>query len=384
MLKPDYTMGGLEVKDNGTANGTVHHRVLRVVLTSRIGDLYTPLSRIVSSAIEKQMSSGVTDHRGWTTLPSWTMAKRIITTANARVYFGAKLMDNTEFHQCVHSFVDDLLFTAEVLRWTPSITHPLVSRLLMRNHRASKKIIEHLTPVVEERLRNARTGLAGSNHPKPVDCVQFFVDANSRKQQWNASRIVQVVLGMWFASVHQPVLTLIYALENLCEHPEYIEPLRHELSTLSSRSHISDDLEAASHASASALENLPLLDAFMKESSRLRPSDAISVRRKVMQPFTFKDGIHIPAGDVLCVPMNAIMRDETIYPDAEMFSAWRFLESTSQSEGGREKPVKISSRFTDSDFHYPLWGLGGHAWYVPTGVDDVSRPRGLSDLGITF
>lgn len=361
MLRPDYTMGGLEVKDNGTANGTLHHRVLRVVLTSRIADLYAPLSGIVSSAFEKQINSGDRDHKGWTTLPSWTMAKRIITTANAKVYFGAELMDNTEFHDSVHSFIDDLLFTAELLRWTPSIIHPLVSRLLMRNHRASKTIIEHLSPVVEERLRQARSGLSGSDSPKPVDCAQFFVDANSRKQKWTASRIVQVLLGMWFASVHQPVLTLIYALENLCEHPEYIEPLRLELSTLSSGCHVSDDLEAASQESASTLEALPLLDAFMKESPRLRPSDAISVQRKVMQPFTFKDGIQIPA-DVLCVPMNAFKRDEAIYPDAEAFSAWGFMESVRQSDGDHVDTVRNRSRFTDSDFRYPLWGLGGHAW----------------------
>lgn len=354
--------GGLEVKDNGTANGTVHHRVLRLVLTSRVSDLYAPLSGIVSSAIQKQMSSGDRDHSGWTTLPSWTMAKRIVTTANARVYFGAELMDNTEFHDSVHSFIDDLLFTAEVLRWTPSFTHPLVSRALMRNHRASKSIIKHLTPVVKERLHQARNNPSSSDSPRPVDCVQFFVDTNSRKQEWDASRIVQVVLGMWFASVHQPVLTLIYALESLCEHSEYIEPLRRELSALSSEGYISDDLEAASQASASTLEKLPLLDAFMKESSRLRPSDAISVRRKAMQPFTFKDGIHIPAGDVLCVPMNAIMRDEALYADAERFSASRFLESVPRSEEDRDDSVKNSSRFTDSDFRYPLWGLGGHAW----------------------
>ncbi|ROW10725.1 hypothetical protein VPNG_05126 [Cytospora leucostoma] len=362
MLRPDYTMGGLEVKDNGTANGTVHHRVLRVVLTSRIADLYAPLSGIVSSVFEKQISSGDRDHEGWTTLPSWTMARRLITTANARVYFGAELVENTEFHDSVHSFINDLLSTAEILRWTPSIIHPLVSRLLMRNHRASKTIIKHLTPVVEERLRRARTGVSGSGSPKPVDCVQFFVDANSRKQEWTASRIVQVLLGMWFASVHQPVLTLIYALENLCEHPEYIETLRRELSTSAPGRHVSGDLEAAGQGSASALENLPLLDAFMKESSRLRPSDAISVRRKVMQPFTFKDGIHIPAGDVLCVPMIAIMRDEAIYPNAERFFAWRFMDSIRQSGGDGVNTVRNTSRFTDSDSHYPLWGLGGHTW----------------------
>ncbi|ROV91880.1 hypothetical protein VMCG_09176 [Cytospora schulzeri] len=99
MLNPDYTMGSLEVKGNGTAVGTFHHRVLRVFLTSCIADLYAPLSAIVSSALEKQISSGDRDRKGWTTLPSWIMTKSIITTFNnARVYFGAELMVNTQFH----------------------------------------------------------------------------------------------------------------------------------------------------------------------------------------------------------------------------------------------------------------------------------------------
>lgn len=297
-------MGGLEVKDNGNANGTLHHRVLRVVLSAHIPDLHASLSEIVASAFVKEMRKGVKEKNGWTKLPSWATAKRIITTANARVYFGTELTQNSEFQDAVHDFVEDLLFTAEVLRWTPSITHALIAPLLMRNHRASQTITKYLTPIVEQRLRQARNGPAYDERPssKPVDCIQFFVDANSRKQEWTASRIVQVVLGMWFASVHQPALTLVYALENLCEHAEYIEPLRQEI--FSSGCSSSGGIEAESRESAAFIEGLVILDAFMKESSRLRPSDAISVRRKVLQPFTFKDGLQIPAGDVLCVPMN--------------------------------------------------------------------------------
>lgn len=145
---------------------------------------------------------------GWTKLPSWAMAKRVITTANAMVYFGAELTKNSEFQDAVHDFVEDLLFTAEVLRWTPSIGHNLIAPLLMRNYKASQTTISHLTPVVEQRLRRARKSISGLEPPtsKPVDCVQVFVDANSRKQDWIARRIIQVVRGMWFASVHQPRL----------------------------------------------------------------------------------------------------------------------------------------------------------------------------------
>lgn len=356
-------MGGLQVKDQGNANGTLHHRVLRVVLSAHIPDLYASLSEIVASAFVKEMSKCTKDKEGWTSLPSWAMAKRVITAANAQVYFGSELTQNSEFQDAVHDFIEDLLLTSELLRWTPSITHKFIAPLLMRNHRASQTITKHLTPVVEERLRQARKRLANDSPPpasRPIDCVQFFVDANSRKQEWTASRIVQVVLGMWFASVHQPALTLVYALENLCEHPEYIDLLRQEI--FASGSHLSScDMQAGSRESAASLEGLVILDAFMKESSRVRPSDAISVRRKVLQPFTFKDGLQIPVGDVLCVPMNAIMVDGSKYPGSEIFSPWRFIKSTVQPGGNREV-LDNTSRFTDKDLSYPLWGFGGHAW----------------------
>lgn len=68
------------------------------LFSTRIADLYAPLSGIVSSAFEKQISSVDRDHKGCMALPSWTMAKRIITTATSRVYFSAELMDNAEFY----------------------------------------------------------------------------------------------------------------------------------------------------------------------------------------------------------------------------------------------------------------------------------------------
>lgn len=349
---PDHTMGGLKVDDNGNANGTLHHRVLRVVLTSCIPHLYKPVSRMISTAFQEELSNGAKVKGGWTRVSSWSVAKTIITAANARTYFGADLANNPTFHGALRSFIEDLLFTAEILRWSPTFLRPFVGPLLMRNHRASQAIIKHLTPVVEERLSQARN--FPNDKPRasrPVDCIQFFVDANSRKRQWTAKRIVQVLLGVWFASVHQPALTLVYALENLCEHPEYIEPLRKELSSSMDES---GGTEIGKKNPAASLEDIALLDAFMKESSRLRPSDAISVRRKVMSTFNFKDGTQILPGDVACVPMNAILRDEAHYLNAEDFSPWRFLDENGQ--------LRNSSRFTDVVFSYPLWGLGGHVW----------------------
>lgn len=352
-------MNGLEVQDKMNANGSLHTRVLRVVLRSKLPDLCSPLSKIVFDGFDKEFSAAAKHEKDWIQLPSFTMAKRVIAAANALVFFGSDLAANPYFLKAALAYPEDMFFTAEVLRLAPAIVHPLLAPLLMRNYQASKTMVKYLTPVVEQRLRRVRDSCTSEDqHPKPNDCIQFFVDANSRKGEWTAEKIVQVLLGTWFAAVHQPALTIVYALEDLCNHGEYVEPLRRELSALSQ---LRED-EGMKSSAAVFLEDAPLLDAFLKESSRLHPSDSISVRRKVLEPFTFGDGTHLLPGDVACVPSQAIMRDEDTYSDSMKFSAWRFIRKGSGGQGQQE--MRNTSRFTDAELTYPLWGLGRHSWLV--------------------
>jgi len=237
---------------------------------------------------------------------------------------------------------------------------PFIATFTMRNHQASKIMIQHLTPLVDHRMsikqrqaeRKTNGGFFGdSNHrddeeDKPCDIIQFFIDSTFRhsneqkataSSSWSAQKIVQVILGIWFAAVHQPAMSMVYALQDLVDYPEYLEHLRQELTS----------------NSAEAIDSLPLLDSFLKESSRLHPSDAISMRRKVLQPFTFSDGTHLRAGDVACVPSKAIMRDAAHYGMNRLtFDAFRFVKS----KGGD------GTRFTDTSPTYPFWGLGRHSW----------------------
>ncbi|KAF7936355.1 uncharacterized protein EAE98_002574 [Botrytis deweyae] len=263
----------------------------------------------------------------WTQLRSFTVAKKVTVAANSLIFFGEELSNNSEFLSAVLDYPEDLMITAEVLRFMPDSLAPLVAPVLMRNHKASKTLVDHLMLVVEDR-------------PKPVDCIEFFIDANSLKNEWSAQKIVQVIMGIWFAVVHQPALSIVYALEDLCEHPEYVGLLRVELAEMLS-------------ANEENLDSLPLLDSFLKESSRLHPSDSISVRRKVLQPFTFSDGTCLLPGDVACIPLQAIMRDSTYYSDSLTFNAFRFID---------ENRTKNLSKFIDTSSTYPLWGLGKHAW----------------------
>lgn len=333
-------MNGLAVEDRMSANGNLHSRVLRVVLRSYLGHLQQPLYQVICTTSAQLFGSGRKTVTGWTELQSFSWAKEIVAAANSRAFFGETLSSNPEFLKAALDYPEDLFKTAEVLRLIPSVLAPFIAPILMRQHRASKVLVEHLTPVIEQRLHQNRPNddLPGE---KPVDCIQFFIDANLKKDIWSAHKLTQVLLGIWFAALHQPALSLTYALDDLCNHPEYVEPLRTELE--------------ACDTTGDDLENLPLLDSFLKESARLHPSDSISVRRKVLQPFQFSDGTPLSVGDVACVPLQAIMRDPSNYPESMRFDGFRFVDKTRNGN---------TQRFTDTSPAYPLWGLGKRGWYV--------------------
>ncbi|KAI1742994.1 cytochrome P450 [Xylaria scruposa] len=355
MFKPEYTMNGLEVQDTMSGNGNLHTRVFRVILTSHLPILCHPLAQIIADSFSRELSIGKKNDI-WSQIPGFPTAKRVMTAANAFVFFGSDLSANPEFLKAALAYPEDLFFTAEILRLAPSVLHPVLAPILMRNHKASRTLVEYLTPVVARRLRGSHS--SGKDEvSKPKDCIQFFVDVNRHKDKWTAEKIVQVLLGTWFAAIHQPALALVYAMQDICDNPEYVDLLRQELSQNRHDPKNGNLLPSL----ASSIDDAPLLDAFLKESTRLHPADSISVRRKVLQPFTFIDGTHILPGDVACVPSQAIMRDEKYYTASATFSPWRFMRNEKGIKSMRVKGFEKINRFTSTDLTYPFWGLGRHS-----------------------
>ena len=337
MFLPEITMNGLAVEDSMTANGNLHSRVLRIMLPSHLNELQRPLSQTISKTTDSQIIRTTESIDEWQELKVFSMAKQIIAAANSLVFFGEDLCEIDEFVRAASDYPQDLLRTAEILRLLPSILRPYLAPLLMGQHKASTILAKHLIPVVEERQR--QKALGETNPKAHHDCIQFFVDASYKNDTWSAKRIVQVILGIWFASVHQPALSLLYALDDLCTFPEHAKSLEREISN---SIRYDEDLDA-----------LPLLDGFLKESARTNPSDSISVRRKVLDPYMFADGTTLLEGDVACVPLQAIMQGQSLYAQSLHFDPYRFLD--------RNK-TRSKVRFTDATASYPLWGLGKRAW----------------------
>jgi len=76
-----------------------------------------------------------------------------------------------------------------------------------------------------------------------------------------------------------------------------------------------------------------------------------------MTPFVFSDGTHVPAGNVVCVPQQAMMQDPNNYTNALEFQGFRFVTR-------RDGNVTSTSRLSHPGPLFPFWGSVGHSWCV--------------------
>ena len=72
-------------------------------------------------------------------------------------------------------------------------------------------------------------------------------------------------------------------------------------------------------------ENLPYIDAVVKEVLRWAAPVPLSVPNRVIQDDEYR-GYFIPAGSTVIQNVWAIFRDPSIYPDPETFNPDRFLK----------------------------------------------------------
>ena len=87
--------------------------------------------------------------------------------------------------------------------------------------------------------------------------------------------------------------------------------------------------------------------------------------RLALRPFTFSNGMTIPAGTLVAVPASAAHRDEQIYANPDDFDGFRFAklrEREGDGVAGRHQMVSTSTE-------HLAFSLGRHTWCesMPTG-----------------
>ena len=83
-----------------------------------------------------------------------------------------------------------------------------------------------------------------------------------------------------------------------------------------------------------------------------------TMSRLALRPFTFSNGVTVPAGTLIVVPGGILHRDGEIYPNPEEFDGFRFskLRERDGDDVARHQALSTSADHVN-------FGYGRHAWW---------------------
>ena len=184
----------------------------------------------------------------------------IVARLSSRVFLGKELCRNKRWLEIAKSYTVNSFVGSFILRLFPAISRPVVHwfipqiRALRKAIKDAHKLID---PEVERRKAKVRKALeAGQKAPKVSDTIGWMYEiSRGRDVDYVAGQ-----LSLSLAAIHTTTEVASHALVDLCEHPEFVQPLRDEIVRVLSE-----------HGWAkTSLYKLKLMDSFLKESQRVR------------------------------------------------------------------------------------------------------------------
>ncbi|KAL1983251.1 hypothetical protein VTN96DRAFT_349 [Rasamsonia emersonii] len=323
---------------------------------------YTVLSLQAASRQYTMHGFNWFDRRGAEGVGSVRALRTLLTNNPRRILPDLRVAIAEDFARSRHSpfmnsafqYIEETLKTAEIIRLLPRVIAPIVGHVLAKRLSSNKTMYNALLPVAEQRLQEKAVEQQGQKVEKHNDCIQWIMETSPRNNPWTAQRIVYELLAIWFGSVHAMSTTITFAIHDLCLHPEYLDPLRRELKS------------AQYAAFERTVQGLPLLDSFIKESTRLTPLESMSTRRHALQPFVLSDGIQLNVRDWACTPIGAMMRDPDHYPKPLQFRGFRFVDEKVLESAGllRFKSLQPSPSTLTDNYDCHLVDKDAPRWFV--------------------
>ncbi|MCJ1398261.1 hypothetical protein MMC11_001458 [Xylographa trunciseda] len=326
-----------------------YFKILRVGLTTKLPVIYPIMTETMSKVLSSHLSGIRANKNGWRSIQHYPLIAYTTTSVIGPIFFGQKLWSEPEFQDAARNYPAQYFALGEMIQHVPTWTVPLLKTVVTRRGKYRRILIKYLLPLVNEYMNGLEDLSKTDDGHSFANIVQYAVAAGQGKSYWTPKRVVLFVDSLWRSAIHSVPLTLTHAVNSLCENPEYIQPLR-------------DEIENQPITDHNILENLPLLNSFLKETLRTRPLDSVSTRRKALQSYTFSDGgPHVPVGNVVCVPSYNIMNDHEHYPNPSVFNGFRFAPTANSKASEDVKEPKTLSKVTDISPTFPFWGNGTQA-----------------------
>ena len=186
-----------------------------------------------------------------------------------------------------------------------------VSRLLRLNRRMSS-CTESYRQLIARVVQQRQTASDQSRH----DLLQGLLDAQAEGTLGEEDVVANAMVA-GIAASGPTVVATVCLLWQLARHPLHQRRVQQELDRV-----LGDET-----ASLEAVERLPLLQACLKESLRLHPTEARSFRRVSSAAGAVLPSLDVllPRGTAVQVAHVALHRDASLWPQPDSFSPERFL-----------------------------------------------------------
>ncbi|OJD28632.1 cytochrome p450 [Diplodia corticola] len=301
-----------------TEHDKVFTEVVRVHLTRSLSKIIAALSSEATQSLQQNFPPS----KDWTPVVFYPTAVHVVARLSARIFLGEEACRDEEWLRITGSYAIDSVHFIRALRHWPVPLQPLVQYLLperRRLRRCENQARSIIATFVEKRQRQRE----GSDTPLHfTDALQWQEDVSNRHGKTTDVTAGQLALSL--TAIHTTSMALTRVLFDLCEHPEWIEPLRDEVHSVLS--------EEGGEWRKSTLFKMRLMDSVLKESQRLSPVHLTTANVTLQSA----SGLEVPKGSMLAVFSSEALRDPTIFPDPNRFIGDRFLRLRME-EGNRNK-----------------------------------------------
>ncbi|KAI9465947.1 cytochrome P450 [Lactarius psammicola] len=331
LMEAKYTLDLLDLE--------YHTDVIRSKLTRNIPfkDIRDELIRSLDACIPVHGDN-------WVKVPVIETVKRVVCATTNRVFVGSPLCRNQDYLTLNLNFATNVMKFATIIRMLPKPLKPIVARVLSNLPSQIRQEMEFIRPTVEERF--ARMEEFGEDWgDKPNDMLMWLMN-EAKGVERSLDGLARRLLAVNFAAIDTTSLTFTNVFYRLLANPEYIEPLRHEVETA----------VAEEGWTKAGLDKMHKIDSLIRETQRVDGLNSSTLGRLALRPFTFSNGVTVPAGTIIAAPTGAIHMDGEIFPNPEEFDGFRFAKLR-ECNGGAVAGLQALSTSPDN----LTFGYGRHA-----------------------
>jgi len=334
-LQTDYTLEYVDLRN------TYHRDVIRSKLTRNIAPIFDQVHDELLGAMGDFIP---TVGEEWAKVSVLPFMQRLSCRISSRVFVGAPLCRNTDYHKLVSDTSVNLMKSAHMIAMVPRPLKAIVAQIVSKIPFYTRQTMEFLRPLVEERFAKMEK-LGEKWDDAPHDVLMWLMN-EAKEEERSLEGLTKRMLLVNFASLHSTCLTLTQVFYRLVDNPDYVGPLRREVEAV----------VAEEGWTKAGIDKMHKIDSFIRETQRLDVQGILGVFRLALRPFTFSNGMTIPAGTLVALPQRALHTDEDIYSDPDQFDGFRFARLREQ-----EGDVMVATHQTVStSSDHVAFGIGRH------------------------